>query len=117
MANYFLNNQKIRHDIRKNNDIWIGTYDITNNTINHNGISYNSPSGFAMAHYRSLKINRTSANGWCECEYQNNELWISLNNLDKNTTIALEYVVTPKSDKIIVKGRSAKNDFDELDEM
>jgi uncharacterized protein YgiM (DUF1202 family) len=69
-----------------------------------------------MAHYRSLKINRTTANGWCECEYQNNESWISLNNLHKNTTITPEDVVTPKkSNKIIVKAKNKKQNFEDLD--
>jgi hypothetical protein len=82
MSKCFVDGQRIRHIIGYDH-IWIATYDRSHDAIVHNGVLYKSPSRFATAHntielpYRKAK----NANGWAECEYEENGEWKSTFNM------------------------------------
>lgn len=85
MTKCFSDGQYIRHVIEVSG-IWQGIYNIERNKIIVNQASndeseYKSLSSFAQAHYRAENSNRTSANGWAECECYVNGQWISTYNL------------------------------------
>ena len=73
MTKLFTDKQRIRHVIQ--NKEWIGEYVISKNEIMHNDVYYKSLSGFAKAHYSSEGKIR-SVNGWEECEYEVNDVWV-----------------------------------------
>jgi len=75
MSHRFANQEEIRHRIKAN--IWIGRYDATTDKIVYNDEIYDSLSSFALAHYKSLKSNRKTVNGWKECEYKDGDEWKS----------------------------------------
>lgn len=75
MRKVFKDKQVIRHSIGGN--IWSGIYDLAKNVIMYNNISYKSPSGFAKAHYSDVKSDRTTANGWVECQIEKEGVWVS----------------------------------------
>ena len=78
MRKYFCDRQPIRHKGSCNNT-WYGVYNSETNKIIREGLSYNTPSGFAKCHYKKDKPNRrnSNANGWTECECQVNGKWIT----------------------------------------
>ena len=80
MTKCFTHGQRIRHKIGINK-IWIGKYDSLKNGIIYDTKFYKSLSRFAQTHYRIINSNRTSANGWAECECEVNGEWISTFNL------------------------------------
>ena len=87
MTKCFTDGQYIRHVIG-GSGIWQGIYNMERNKIIVNqaingevNIEYKSLSSFAQAHYRAENSNRTSANGWAECECYVNGQWISTYNL------------------------------------
>ena len=85
MKKIFVEGQEIRHNIKKINDTWTGKYNLTEDKIYHDGNPYNSPSAFAMEHYRNKRPERNSnANGWDECEIKNNEKWIKICSIEVN---------------------------------
>ena len=73
MRKRFTDGQEIRHKLR--NSIRIGKYDLQTNTIRVNTLIFDSLSGFAKAHYKSIGSTRTTVNGWKECEYKIGEEW------------------------------------------
>jgi hypothetical protein len=75
MSKCFTHGQRIRHKI------WIGTYDSSKNGIMYDTKFYKSISRFAKTHNSIINSNRTSANGWGECECEVNGEWISTFNL------------------------------------
>ena len=84
MVKCFYDGQLIRHKTLRIDDIWIGKYNKNNNSIIYKEINYNSPSGFAGAHYLSIRPDRTnSCNRWneFECYIETDDTWISINNL------------------------------------
>ena len=84
MVKCFYDGQLIRHKTLRIDDIWIGKYNKNNNSIIYKEINYNSPSGFAGAHYLSIRPDRTnSCNGWdeCECYIETDDTWISIKDL------------------------------------
>ena len=86
MKKCFTNGQKIKHTIGINK-IWIGTYDLFNNTILYNEKVYGGRSPinqFVLSHYQFEKSSRVSVNAWSECECEINGEWVSTFNL-KNT--------------------------------
>jgi hypothetical protein len=80
MSKCFTHGQRIRHKIGINK-IWIGKYDSLKNGIIYDTKFYKSLSGFAKTHNSIINSNRTSANGWAECECEVNGEWISTFNL------------------------------------
>ena len=87
MTKCFTDGQYIRHVIG-GIGIWQGIYNMERNKIivdqwikGEDNIEYKSLSSFAQAHYRAENSNRTSANGWAECECYVNGQWISTYNL------------------------------------
>jgi len=80
MSKCFTHGQRIRHKIGINK-IWIGIYDSSKNGIIYDTKFYKSLSGFAKTHNSIINSNRTSANGWAECECEVNSEWISTFNL------------------------------------
>ena len=76
MANCFTDTQRIRHYITSNDDMWIGEYNAARNAVLHNDVYYLSLSGFAKAHKISAGKSK-SVNGWEECEYEVNGVWVS----------------------------------------
>ena len=86
MKKCFTNGQKIKHTIGINK-IWIGTYDLFNNTILYNEKVYGGRSPinqFVISHYQFERPDRVSVNAWSECECEINGEWVSTFNL-KNT--------------------------------
>lgn len=87
MKKCFTNGQKIKHTIGINK-IWIGTYDLFNNTILYDEKVYGGRSPinqFVLSHYQFEKPDRkVSVNAWSECECEINGEWVSTFNL-KNT--------------------------------
>lgn len=84
MTKCFYDGQMIRHKTLVVDDIWFGKYNKNINCIVYKEINYNSLSGFAGAHYLSIRPDRTnSCNGWseCECYIDSNTKWISTDNL------------------------------------
>ena len=80
--NRFTNGQRIRHNIKIIDDIWVGTYDSSRSGILCNGELYTSLSAFSVGHYTISRPNRTpSSNGWIECECEVDGDWISTNSL------------------------------------
>jgi hypothetical protein len=84
MAKCLKDGQRVRHIINKNVDdlhkTWIAIYNSKENQLMHNNIPYNTPSGFAEAHYKSTRKDRgSSVNGWTSCECEINGEWIKLN--------------------------------------
>ena len=79
MSKCFTNGQHIRHTIGINKT-WIGIYDSSKNEIMYDTKFYKSLSGFALMHYNIDRPDRTSANGWSECECEVNGKWISTDN-------------------------------------
>jgi hypothetical protein len=77
MRKRFQNGQEIRHKIKDR--IMIGIYDATTNRIVHNDQVFDSLSGFAKAHYVIIGKNRKTVNGWKECEYKQENKWLSTN--------------------------------------
>ena len=73
MRKAFKDKQVVRHSIGGNT--WSGIYDLAKNVIIYNNISYKSPSGFAKAHYSDVKSDRTTANGWVECQIEKEGVW------------------------------------------
>jgi hypothetical protein len=72
----------IRHHAAKTTSTWMGTYDFDHNVIRSNDTAYKSPSGFASAHLKAVRPDRSSAaDGWLECEYLCGTEWKCLNNL------------------------------------
>jgi len=69
--------QIVRHSVGTN--VWSGVYDQTKNVIVHNNISYKTPSGFALAHYKDAKSDRTTVNGWLECQLEKDGKWTNMN--------------------------------------
>lgn len=69
--------QVVRHSIGMN--VWSGIYDHAKNVIIHNNTSYKTPSGFALAHYKDTKSDRTTVNGWAECQLEKDGKWIIMN--------------------------------------
>jgi hypothetical protein len=57
---------------------FIGKYDSNNNKILYNGMSYDSPSGFALSCVRTINTNITTMNGWVKCKKRENGQWVSL---------------------------------------
>ena len=85
MKKIFVEGQEIRHNIKKINDTLIGKYNLTENKIYHDNKTYNSPSAFAMEHYKEKRPERSSkANGWDECEIEQNGEWIKLYSIEVN---------------------------------
>ena len=84
MKKCFTNGQKIKHTIGINK-IWIGTYDLFNNTILYDGRVYGGRSPinqFVISHYQFERPDRVSVNAWSECECEINGEWISTYNLN-----------------------------------
>jgi len=80
MSVCFKPGQRIRHTIGINKT-WIGIFEEGKGIV-HNGITYNSISGFAEKHYSIDRTDRVkSANGWKECECEVDGKWISTFNL------------------------------------
>lgn len=76
MAKCFANGQQIRHVVELSH--WVGRFDSATCAILHDGTSYKSLSGFALAHYtRVFPGRRSTVNGWNECEYEANGVWLS----------------------------------------
>ena len=77
-------NELISHHISLDDNVWIGTYNLALDTIECNGIHYDSPSAFAKAHQRTdpSQQDRT-ANGWIECKHLENGKWKSLTTFRK----------------------------------
>jgi hypothetical protein len=82
MSKCFMDGQRIRHKIGINK-IWTATYERLQNVIVHNGVLYKKPSAFAKAHYEIERPDRktSEANGWAECEYEENGEWKSTFNM------------------------------------
>jgi hypothetical protein len=78
MSRVFTDGQRIRHTI--GDHTILGRYDASENGIIHDGITY-SMSGFALAHHRSQNTGRPTANGWAECECEQNGEWVTTLNL------------------------------------
>ena len=79
MAKCFTDGQRIRHTIGITK-IWIGTYDASKNGITYDDELYKSLSGFATSHHIiDNNHNRTTANGWVECECEVDGKWVSTN--------------------------------------
>ncbi len=80
----FTNCQRIRHIIGIDK-IWIGIYDLSNNSIIYEDKIFNGKSPlnrFVKAHYELERNDRTSsANAWYECECEINGQWVSTYNL------------------------------------
>jgi hypothetical protein len=78
MTKCFTNGQRIRHTIGISN-IWVGTYDYSNNKIVHDEIAYDSLTEFATTHVlRDYNPDRTTVrNGWKHCECEVDGKWIS----------------------------------------
>lgn len=76
LSKYFTEAQRIRSKIR-NDNVWIGTYNSSQNVIICNKEIYKSLSGFAMAHHNSSGRKKASLNGWDYCECEVNGKWIS----------------------------------------
>ena len=76
MRKAFKDKQVVRHSIGGNT--WSGIYDLAKNVIIYNNISYKSPSGFAKAHYSDVKSDRTTANGWVECQIEKEGVWVPI---------------------------------------
>lgn len=86
MKKCFTNGQKIKHTIGINK-IWIGTYDLFNNTILYDEKVYGGRSPinqFVLSHYQFERPDKVSVNAWSECECEINGEWVSTFNL-KNT--------------------------------
>jgi hypothetical protein len=82
MSQVFTDGLLIRHVVNSDvNKTWIGTYNSTTDRIVHEGISYTSPSDFAMKHHRVYNPERKSAGGWAECDCQVNGEWVTASNL------------------------------------
>lgn len=78
MSQVFTEGLLIRHIVGSDlNKTWIGTYNATTDRIVHEGISYTSPSDFAVKHHRVYNPDRKSANGWAECHCQINGQWVN----------------------------------------
>jgi len=77
MSKRFQNGQEIRHKIK--DDSMIGIYNANTNKIVYKDQLFDSLSGFAKAHYVLLNKNRKTVNGWKECEYKQETMWISTN--------------------------------------
>lgn len=83
MTKCFSDGQIIKHTI--GDSTRIGTYVLSRNVIEYNGIDFKSPSGFTSNHYRYVRPDRTdSSNGWSECTYELNGEWISISTLYGN---------------------------------
>ncbi len=76
MAKCFTNGQRICHTIGITKK-WIGIYDSSKDEIVCDGVSYASPSGFALSHHRIYKPDHKSAGGWAECKCEVDGKWIS----------------------------------------
>lgn len=70
----FKDKEVVRHCIGMN--VWSGVYDSEKNVIVYKDESYKSPSGFALAHYKDIKSDRTSVNGWAECQIEKDGAWV-----------------------------------------
>lgn len=82
--NNFKDGQKIRHIIILNDyyDIWEGIYNKNDNNISYMSIKYTSITSFATAHYRANPCKKNNCkSGWMECEYYENDKWISTSTL------------------------------------
>jgi hypothetical protein len=75
MRKVFKDKQVVRHSI--GSSVWSGIYDLAQNVIIYNNTSYKTPSGFAKAHYSDVKSDRTTANGWVECQIEKDGVWVS----------------------------------------
>lgn len=88
---HHLNNKKIRHYIKKMNNIKYGKYNEINRKIisDMDNLEY-SPSKFCMNHYNEINYktkdgnNKKTCNSWDECEIEvNPEEWKILNTVIK----------------------------------
>jgi len=84
MRKIFVDGQEIRHNIKKINNTWTGKYNLTENKIYYDVKSYKTPSGFARDHYKLIRPERRSVNGWDECETENNGKWTKIYSIDVN---------------------------------
>jgi hypothetical protein len=74
MRKVFQDKQVVRHCIGSR--VWSGIYDLAKNVIIYRDESYKTPSGFALAHYNDVKSDRTSVNGWVECQIEKEGAWV-----------------------------------------
>ena len=82
MASYLTDGIKIRH--KSGTSIVYGVYCGESKTIIGDGVSYPTPSSFAMAHHnRARPGRRVSADGWLECKCEIGERWVTLDYLRK----------------------------------
>jgi len=80
----FENGCLIRHRENKTNNVWIAKYDKSSDRIIClcNDKSYDTLSGFTKDHYTQTRPDRNpKSNGWNECEYQVDGIWISTKNI------------------------------------
>jgi hypothetical protein len=82
MNQVFTEGLLIRHIVGSDlNKTWIGKYNAITDRIVYDGVSYASPSDFALKHHRVYYPDRKSAGGWAECDCQVNGEWITAGTL------------------------------------
>lgn len=74
----------IRHRAKGTQDYWYAMWKEEDKQLVGNSIPYISLSGFAGFHYKKVRPDRTScANGWDECEYLKDGVWMKMDSLRK----------------------------------
>lgn len=66
----------VRHKARKINSVWNAFYDLQKKIISHGENTYRTPTGFCMSHYRQVRPEIKSCNGWKECEILVENEWM-----------------------------------------